>query len=1031
MNFIYLLLKRKTAVFAGTILLVVMGIVGFRQITVDFLPDVDYPLIRVHVWWKNATPGDMDVYISDIVEREVSGIEGLDFIESSAIEGSYTLQVNFNYEISRDAAFMDVQAAMNRAVRKLPKDIDPPVIIKADPQQIPVLRIAVSSNVWKEEDLREWVELWLQPRIMAVNGVAGVDVFGGKKHEIRVHPDFSALKRYNISEKEIATALEAWNVEMFAGRIDDSRTEFIVRTDALVKDTNDIKSIVIKKIGSAVVNLGQVASVTSSHEEVRFITRFNGIASVNVNIYKAPDAGTVDVSRRLGRKLNQLKKGIEEHIDFSIYENQADYVDSALKGVQISGLQAVLLVVFVTLIFLRSLRMSLILITILPVILVGAFFFMNLAGFSFNIFTLAGLIIATGMALDNSIIVSESLSRVVKLKTGHFLQRISSTVAGLFTPLLASTFSTMSLFIPFIMVSGIIAILFRELVITVAIIVFISVVAALILVPAMTALLYGRRSKNSSYNPEPEEIKKPEFSGLQKIYANSIGFLIRFRVPVFILIAAVIVIAGYYIKMPGYEFLPEVDDGRIMVKVKLPTGSTLKDTDSILQQIETELDGDPLISNFSTFSGGKMWSTSVFENAQEGEINIQMLPPDKRKTSVNEFIKVLRKRLNRIKVSGGKIMVKKQRVKGLRNMGEADIEVQIKGTELSRLYILADEAVKLLSSKKELANVYLTMDATKPEFLISVDKIKAAKHNVDALTIAKTVRNFAGGIVATKMRRNDLLYNITVRIPEEKLNSPDVIRKIPLKTPNGNMITIGDVAYINYSRGPVEILRDNQLKFVLVRVDAGDISLGGALKTVKDTIAGMKLPAGYEVTYSGKARFLSDIKSSTSTVLLFSLFFAFIILTIQFNNFRYGALIIMTAPISLVGCVFALGITGHIFGSTVLLGLVIVTSAHLNDSVLLFTEAGFQAKSGLWSTKKDVITAAAAIRAKPRIMTTLTTIAGFIPLAISRGEGSDMLVPMAYAAIGGLIFEIVTALFIIPLLFSMIFSFKTNESKAL
>ncbi|MBU1220189.1 efflux RND transporter permease subunit [Myxococcota bacterium] len=1039
MNLIYLLLKRKTAVFALAILFVVMGSVGFNKISVDFLPDVNYPLIKVHIWWKNATPGDIDIYISDVVEREISGLEGLDYLESSAIEGSYTLQVNFKYEADRDAAFMDVQAAMNRAIRKLPKDIEPPVIIKADPQQLPVLRIAVSSNVWREEDLREWVEQWLQPRIMAVNGVAGLDVIGGKKHEIRIHPDLKALVRYGITEKDLAAALEKWNVELFAGRIDDSQREFIARTNSRFKNVNDIKNVVVKQDGIAVVTVGQLANVISDSEEVRFITRFNGAGCVNINIYKAPDAGTVDVSKRLAAKLREIQGGIEKHIDFRIFENQADYVDSALKGVQRSALQAILLVVFVTLIFLRSLRMSLILITVLPVILITSFFFMNLARFTLNIFTMAGLIIATGMALDNSIIVTESLSRVVKQKTGDFLHRIAVSVAGIFSPLMASTLAIMSLFVPFVMVSGLTAVLFRELVFTVAIIVFVSVVAALLFVPSMAAMLYGfgRKNNDKSDNQDQKNIsdspEKPElnekYSLPQRIYSSVISYIIRFRIIVGLLLIIGLLVGFYTLKTPGSEFLPEVDDGRIMIKIKLPTGSTLKQTDGYLQRVESIIASDDIIESYSTLSGGKMWGLYTFESAVEGEINIQMVPPEMRKTSVHKYMIILRKKLQKIKIPGGKLMVRKMRVKGLRKMGEADLEIQVKGTDLNKLYKYSGNLGSKLSNRAQLANVHLAMDATKPELVVDVDRLKATRYGVDPLMVAKTVRNLAGGLVATKFRKGDLFYNITVRLPENELNSPDVLTKIPLKTPAGNMITVGDLAKVRHTTGPVEILRDNQLKFVLLRADVGAASLGEALETVKKEVKALKMPPGYEVTYSGKARLMTDIKTSTVTVLLFSLFFAFIILTIQFNNFRYGTMIILTAPLSLAGCVVALNATGHIFGGTVLLGLIIVISAHINDSVLLFAESEHQAQTGLWFTKRDVICAAATIRAKPRIMTTLTTIAGFVPLAISRGEGSDMLVPMAYAAIGGLVFEIVTALFIIPLLFSFIFSFKTPESK--
>ncbi len=1012
--------RRKLASGAIAVALLVIGIYSFSRLPVDFLPDITYPMIKVHVWWRGATPEEIDKNIADPVERQMATVDDLDYLESSSIEGMYTLLANFKYGVDVDVAYQDALAAMARVARELPKDMDPPVIIKADPSQLPIVQLTVTSDQWDLVQTRTWTDEWLQDQLLAVPGVAGTEIVGGLKREIRIRLDEEALEKHGLTLAGISKRLQEENVEQFGGRVTSGNREFIARTVGEFRSLEEIRSVVIARQGAAKVLLQDIAEVVDGSEEVRVITRLDGHPAVKLSVLKQADANTVEVAQAVSERIKELEPVLPTGITLGMVENQADYVMAAINGVRNAAVEAAILVILIVWLFVGSWRQVLVMVIAIPLTLVLNFGLMKLAGFSLNIFSLGGLVIAIGVLLSNSIVVIENITRwrqenVVRGKYDVNIRPMNrlaeDATAEVGVAVLAATLSFLALFVSFLLVPGLVSLLFRELILVVAGIVVISLIVALSITPMLMSIVFkkvGSQSKLSRFDQFFNRVTDAYISTLEKVIKRR-----RVTVLVFVgVLLAAVFIAGHL----GSEFLPKMDDGRIMVKVKLPTGTSVAETDRVLKEIEGLVgQGDDIESMFA-LSGGKAWGLYTYEIANEGELNIQLVPRGERDLSTKEYIAKLRPVVSKVPVPGGKAMVMQMKLKGIRKLGEADIEVKIKGQDMSTLDVLARQTAASMNELAHFTNVYVSMDMTKPEYQVKIDRTRAAELGVSIADISDALKSLITGTVATRYRDGDEYYNVRLLVPEARLTSRQDVENLPLNCAQGGYLRIKDVAEVKQAVGPVEIVREDQIKQVIVRGDASGVSVGQALTELQDAMASIDRPVGYEFEYGGQAEMMSDMKSNVFAVLAFAIFFAFIVLAVQFDSLRLPALILGSMPFCMVGLVFIMYLTGLPLGATVIIGVLVIIAATVNDGVLLLQFAR-EIQSAQSITADRAIVQAARIRLRPLVMTTVCTLIGFTPLALSLEGGGEMLQPMAAAAIGGLSMEILVVLFLMPSLY--------------
>ena len=1001
--------RRRIAAGVISIALVVLGIYSFMLMPVNFLPDVTYPLIKVHIWWRGATPEEISTNIADPLERQMAMVDNLDYLESSSIEGMYTLLANFKYGVNIDVAYQDALAAIARVARQLPKDMDPPLIMKADPSQLPVVQLTISSDVWDLTKLRTWTENWLQYQLQAVPGVAGTDIVGGLKREIRVHLDPNAMEKFGLTLPAVTKRLQEENLEQFGGRVTVGRREFIARTMGEYRTLDDIRNVVLANGAAGKIFLKDVARVEDAHEEARVVTRRGGKPNVKLSVLKQADANTVEVARAVNQRIEQLTPSLPAGVQMGMVENQADYVIAALNGVRNAAIEASILVLLIIYLFLGSWRHALVMLLVLPITLIINFALMQLMGFSLNIFSLGGIVVAIGVVLDNSIVVLENITRLRQVHPEEDGFSLAERGTGeVWVPILASTLSSLALLLPFLLVPGLTSLLFRELILVVAGVFLVSLALAVTLTPLLTGMLTGKRAESHG-----EGRFARFFAWVTNGYGRLLELALRRRLAVIGIFIFLLVGAVVLFPYLGSEFLPRMDDGRVMVKVKLPTGASLTETTNILSRVEEKLQDDPLVESYVTMAGGKVWGLATYEIANEGQVDIQLVPRQARKIGTKAYVERLKKTLAPVSIPGAKPMVMQMPVKGIRKLGEADIEVKIKGQEMDKLFDLARQTSESMNKLAHFTNVYVSMDMTKPEYQVEVDRVRAAELGISVVDVASTVRSLISGTVATRYREGDYFYNIRVMIPEQHFTSKQEVENLVLSGSQGGYLRLKDVARVIPAVGPVEIVREDQVKEVFVRGDAAGVSVGQALSELKGAVSKMTIPVGYEVSYGGQAQMMADMQKAALLILAFALFFAFVVHAVEFNSLRLPALILGSVPFSLAGMVYALFLTGFPMGATVIIGVLIVVAATINEGVLLITFADDLQRDRHLSPL-DAVIEAAKIRLRPRLMIALAIIFGFIPLALNLEEGGEMLQPMAAGAIGGLALGLFVALFLMP-----------------
>jgi len=1004
--------RRRLGTGALALALVVLGLYGLWRLPVNFLPDMTYPMIKLNIFWSGATPEEIERNLADPIERQMMTVDGLDYLESSCIEGMYSLTANFGYGRDIDVAYQDATAAFARVARRLPRDIDPPVIFKADPSQIPILQLTVRSGLWDLVQLRTWAEEWLQEQMLAVPGVAGTEIVGGLVREIRVHLRPDALEKYGLTIGTVLKRLREENVEQFGGRLTVGPQEIIARTMGEFASLDDIRHVVLLREGPKRVTLQDVAEVIDAHREARVITRLDRRPAVKISVMKQADANTVEVARAVERRLKELKSALPEGVALGMVENQGIYVSDALRGVRTAAVEAAVLVVLIVWLFLGSWRQVVVIITALPFILILNFGLMQTAGFSLNIFSLGGLVVAIGVLVDNSILVIEACSRRREENPHEPIDELVIAATEEIGPaVIAATMAFLALFVPFLLVPGLVSLLFRELILVVAGIVLISLVTAVSLTPMLTAVLLGRGKGGGA---------KSRFEGLVDRIAEGYRRLLEkalaYRYGVVALFLLLLAVGGYGAARLGSEFLPQMDDGRVMVKVRLPTGASVTETDRVLDAIEAEIGDDPRIESLFAMAGGRPVGTITFEIANEGELNLQLVPREARNISTAEYIRQLRPRVARVPAPGGKVSVAQTKVKGMRKLGDADIEVKVQGDDLQQLFETAGKVAQTMNDLDQFTNVYVAMDLSKPELQVSVDRVRAAEMGVSVAEVADALRTLVAGSVPTRLREGDNDYDIRVMVPESRIRHRSDLENLLVATQQGGFVRLGDLAEVRAASGPVEIVREDQVKMVIVRGDAVGVSVGEALAGLRAAMAALALPPGYEIAYGGQAQMMADMTRDVLLILAFALFFSFIVLAVQFNSLKLPALILGSMPFCLVGSVGLLLASGKPLGATVIIGILVVLAAAVNAGVLLFTYARrLQEKVSL--PVREAILTAAKLRLRPIIMVSTAILFGLVPLALALEAGGDMLQPMAIAAIGGLLMENVVALFLMPCLY--------------
>lgn len=1019
-------IKRPAGTIMLMIVIMVVGIAGFLSLPTNMLPDITYPMVKVYVYWPGASPEQLENEVATVIERKMATVDNLDYLESTCEEGVYTLLVNFDFSVDRDVAYQDVLAKMGLIAKELPKDILEPVIFKADPSQLPVVEILVSSDNMSLTQLRTWVENEFQEEFASVKGSAGTALSGGKLREIRIHIDQTKMQGYDITFQDIANRLQEENIDLVGGRFVTDTRDYTIRTYGEFQTLTEIENLIVKKSDNGQILLKDLALVEDHNELQRIKTKYNGNEGVRISIFKQVEANAVIVSDLIAQRMAELKQELPPTTKIDIIYDQAEYVRLATNGVRDAMLLAALLVTLVTAFFLSDWRRVLSLILSLPVTLIGTFFLMQLLGFSINIFTLGGLVVAMTVVLDNSVVMLENITRIQETEPND-PNPVSKGAVQIGGAIISATVTFLALFVPFLLVSGLTSLLFRELVITVATIILLSMIVSLTVTPAMMSLLY-KNKKTSKKHSLIARISDKFIEILIKIYNPILHWSLKLKWIVLLIFLLLLIPGYYYLQKTGSEFLPKADDGLITVKVIMPTGTSMDETEKVLNKIENVVDKQDYIHGYASLSGGKVWGLVTTEKSFEGELNIQLVPSSERPMNTDEFVDSLRLIIMKsVKAPGAVIKVFHAKMKGIRQTGNFDIEIEIlapRNEELTDIFKQANTIRNKVKHLDYLTGLDVSLQITKPEYQIKVDRQRAYDLGISYEDVAITIKKLVGGTVPTRYKEGAYYYPIRIVTDEKEITSSEDLENIFLYTSTGAKIPLRTIANVEKVTGPVQIDRKDQDRVIKVTANVSGKTVGDATADIKKVLSDYNLPKGYKINYGGQSQMLSENMSQMLIILLLALFLGYAVLVLYFESFLKPLIIIIRIPLSLAGISFAMYITNTPFSVTALIGVIMLTGIEINNGVLLITFIDELRSQGRGIV--EAIKEAALVRLRPILITDICGLIGLVPIAFSMSEGTEMLKPMAIVLIGGLFFGILLVFIFVPIMYLILYGKKTN-----
>ncbi len=1017
-------IKRPAGVIMLMIVVIVVGIAGYLRMPTNMLPDITYPMVKVYVYWPGATPEQMENEVAMVVERKMATVDNLDYIESTCEEGVYTLLVNFDYSVDRDIAYQDVLAKMGLVKKELPQGILEPVIFKADPTQLPVVEILVSAENMSLTQLRTWVENEFQEKFASVKGSAGTALSGGMMREIRVHIDAGKVQGYALSLKEISDRLKADNVDMVGGRILTGSRDFIVRTYGEFQSLDQIRNLPLKKSAAGgQIYLKDIATVEDYHALQRIRTKYNGHEGVRISIFKQAEANAVEVSDLIAVRMEELTLEIPPTIRLERIYDQADYIRLATNGVRDSLGLAAVLVTLVTGFFLTGWRRLLALIFSLPATIMGTFFIMYMLGFSVNIFTLGALVVSMTVVLDNSVVMIENITRMQEQEPGT-KKLVTTGALQVSAAITTATLTFMALFIPFLLIPGLSSLLFRELVFTLAIIIFLSMLVSLTITPMFMQLFYPEGRPVSQRYGVAARVADKSINAIISIYEPVLNWSLKHRWFVLMLFLLLLVPGYFFLSKTGAEFLPKADDGLITIKVIMPTGTAMEETDRVLGQIENLVNKQEYVHGYAVLSGGKVWGLVTTENSFEGEINIELVPAAQRPMDTDEYVEMLRpKVMQAARIPGATLKVFHNKMKGIRQIGQFDIELEVTAPRSESMPDIFRQAAALRNELRALdflAGLDISLQLTKPEYQVLVDRARAFDLGVSLEETGTAVRTLVGGVVPTRYKEGAYYYPLRLVMDEREIRSASDLENLIVTTRSGDKVPLQTLAKVAQLTGPVQIDRKNQDRIIKVTANVAGMSVGDATSAVKRQLANYQLPSGYRLAYGGQSQMLAENMQQMAVILLFALFLGYAVLVLYFESFLEPLIIMIRIPLSLAGMTLALYLTHTPVSVTALVGIIMLTGMEINNGVLLLTFIDELRGQGIEIYQS--VRQAALIRLRPILITNINSLFGLLPLALTIGDGTEMLKPMAIVVIGGILIGLLLVFIFVPAVYMILYT---------
>ncbi len=1017
MNLADLSVKRPVTILMLALVVILIGLVSFTRLGLDLYPKIDLPIAVVITEYEGAGPKEVENLVTRHLEGALGTVNGVNEIRSISSEGNSIIIVEFDFKVDMDTATLDIREKIARVDNFLPDEATKPSVFKIDPTALPIMIMAISG---KNEALsQQAIEDNIIPRLERIEGVARVSSSGLLEREVSVELDEQALNDYGLTYRQISQMILAENNNIAAGKIERGKKTMPLRIIGEMQSVSEIADLPIVLASGKRIKLSDVATVQLKAEDEDLKITLDGNEAIGISILKTTDANTVNVAEKVFAEVAKIKAE-NPNVEMALIQDNSRFIKSSVSSVARSGLIGGLLAILVLFIFLRNLPSTFVIAVSIPVSVIGTFAMIYFAGITMNLMTLGGLALGMGMLVDNSIVVLENIFRYRQLGYDKKEAAVKGTTE-VSMAVVASTLTTVAVFLPVAFVEGVTSLLFKELALTISFSLLSSLIVSLTLVPMLS-------SKILSYKSVETSVKKDDFfyaigHKFLEIYSKIVSFALSHRLLTLAIAIAIFVSSIFTAFSLGAEFIPAMDEGLIAIKLSLPDSSKFEETLAMTEKIEMMLnDIDEIATVYSKIgsSGSALISTN---DAAKASFTVTLKPLAERERSVFTVADEIRKKVQVL--AGAEIEVTTVQSQGFSG-GTAPIAVEIRGNDLKVLKKYGDKFAEVIESVEGTREVSHSIEDGIDELVVKIDRRKALDYGVSAAEVASRIKQIIAGVSLTAYAKDGEEMTIVLEGLDKYKASAKNLENYLIATPKGKVALASLLSDIYIAPSPVQINRKSQSRIVTISSEIYGRDLSEVSRDIRERLDKIDLPQSYSYSLGGETEQLIESFRSLVQAFLLAVALVYMIMASQFENLLYPFIIMFTVPLAFAGSVFGLKLIDSPVSSTALIGAIMLAGIVVNNAIVLIDY--INTLRGRGKALMEAVLEASKTRLRPILMTTLTTILGLLPMAVGSQEGAEMSAPLATVVIGGLLLSTLLTLVVIPTVYLLFNNKKCNYS---
>ncbi len=1000
MNISELSIRRPVLATVLTLIIVLFGLIGYASLGVREYPSVDNPIISVSCSYPGANADVIENQITEPLEQEVNGIPGIRSLTSVSQQGQCRITVEFELSVDLETAANDVRDKVSKAQRKLPRDCDPPTVSKADADAMPILMVAIQSDKRSLLELSEIADLTVKEQLQTIPDVSGVNIWGEKRYCMRLWLDPVKMSGYGITPMDVKQALDKENVELPSGSIEGDKIELSIRTMGQMHTTEEFNNLVVKENNGQIIRFSDIGRAELSPRDLKSYMKMNGVPMIGVVVVPQPGANHIEIADNVYERMKMMEKDLPEDVKYSYGFDNTRFIRASINEVKDTIFEAFFLVIVIIFLFLRDWRVTLVPCIVIPVSLVGAFFIMYVAGFSINVLSMLAIVLAVGLVVDDAIIMTENI--YIRIERG--MKPFEAGIEGakeIFFAIISTTITLVAVFFPIVFMEGTTGRLFREFSFVVAGSVIISSFAALTFTPMLaTKLLVKRKEKNALYR-----VTEPFFEGLNNLYARSLAAFLRHRSLALVIMVLTVGLTVYFWKTIPAEMAPLEDRSSITVRTSGAEGVTYEYMRDFTEDIALLID--------SLVPDAEFVTSRVSSNSG----NVQITLPDLADRTYSQMDVAEKLSAAVRKKTDARAFVQQQSTFGSRR-GGMPVQYVLQTTDISQLQEILPKFMAKVYDNPTFQMADVNLKFSKPELRISINREKANLLGVHTQAIAQTLQYGLSGQRMGYLYMNGKQYEIVGEINRQQRNTPVNLKSIYVRSDKGEMIQMENVVSLAEDIAPPKLYRYN--RFASATISAG-LAKG---KTIGDGIAEMDkiakstLPDTFRTALSGDSKEFSESASSLIFAFALALVLIYLILAAQFESFKDPFVIMLTVPLALCGALTFMHFGGQTMNIFSQIGLIMLIGLVAKNGILIVEFANQRQRAG--EEKLTAIRNASALRLRPILMTSVSTVLGLMPLVFAAGEGAAGRKAMGVAVVGGMLISTFLTLYVVPAIYSYV-----------